>query len=355
MSSHYYASLGDITYCEEIYNSISKRLCEIDSVIEYVEINSSDLINEDVEAIVSDLQKTKNLLLNSIHTIKNQLHDEMEYNESISVKEKANELLKESYNVTSVRMLALKTVIQEALEISIKEQRMELNRIVAGGAIKRDDLDSVLKSIDDGDLRNMVRFMARNPKHNSLTSDELLNIAEKALMPENVSRKIVDKTKDDISKKLKARDLDSNQIELIIDKFDDSTTISEMETIAEEAIISEKLRKRAVKAIVENITDKGFLVNRKNIRTIKDTNTVRILAVKPGGQRAEFKINLDGSFIYKFDEYVGQACQKDIEPFIEDLNSIYGIQVYDIKEMWSNPDKESSQKYQSYKVNRGGN
>ena len=45
-----------------------------------------------------------------------------------------------------------------------------------------------------------------------------------------------------------------------------------------------------------------------------------MVAMKASGERADFKIYMDGKFIYDFHHgYKGQACQKDIEPFMKDL------------------------------------
>ena len=74
---------------------------------------------------------------------------------------------------------------------------------------------------------------------------------------------------------------------------------------------------------------------------------LRFIAQKVSGERAEFRIYLDGKFIYKFDGYEGQACQKDIEPFMKDLADIYDIKVVKQVDNWSNPDKNQSMKYQT--------
>lgn len=355
MSGIYYASLTDINHCKEVCDSISNRLCEIDSLIEYIETNSSDLIDADIRSIISELESTKRSLLDEVGNVKRQIRDGMERRVLNELKTEASALLKHSSEVASVRIMALKRAVQDSLNSSIEENKKNIGKAVAGGAVGRADINKILNDVDNNYIRNMVKLMARNPKYNNLSTEQLLNDAYEALKPENVPKDIINKVRNDIEKRLVSENIDSKQVVETMSRINQDITLPEMETIAEEVIISEKLRKRAVKAIVENITDKGFVVNRKNIKTLKETNTVRILASKPGGQKAEFNVNLDGSFIYKFDDYLGQACQRDIQPFLEDLESIYGIQVHDIKEIWSNPDKESSQKYQTYNVNKGGN
>ena len=117
-------------------------------------------------------------------------------------------------------------------------------------------------------------------------------------------------------------------------------------------IIDERLRKSAIQAIVKSISEKGFVVEKKNIRLIRETNTVKITAMKPGSQKAEFSVDLDGKFNYRFDGYEGRACEKDIEPFEEDLERIYGIKIREKKTIWDNPDKITKSHYTEMKSRR---
>ena len=84
----------------------------------------------------------------------------------------------------------------------------------------------------------------------------------------------------------------------------------------------------------------------------RETNEVTMVALKASGERATFKIFLDGKFIYDFRGYEGQACQKDIEPFMTALEEVYGIHVTERQEIWSNPDKISTMKYQAMNTNK---
>ena len=58
---------------------------------------------------------------------------------------------------------------------------------------------------------------------------------------------------------------------------------------------------------------------------------------------------------YKFDGYEGQACQEDLQPFMNDLADIYDVKVLKKTEIWSNPDKISTMKYQTINKNKGTN
>ena len=120
-------------------------------------------------------------------------------------------------------------------------------------------------------------------------------------------------------------------------------------------IVNEKVRRESVKIIVQAIKKRGFLVDGKSIKIDRENNQVNIVAQKPSGAKAEFKVFLDGKFEYRFDGYEGQACQKDIKPFMDELEEVYGIKVLKQTEIWSNPDKNSTMKYQTidYNKNKG--
>ena len=93
--------------------------------------------------------------------------------------------------------------------------------------------------------------------------------------------------------------------------------------------------------------------DKKNIKINKETNEVHMVTMKASGERADFKIYMDGKFIYDFHHgYKGQGCQKDIEPFMKDLEDVYGIHVTKSQKIWSNPDKISTMKYQAMNTNK---
>ena len=104
--------------------------------------------------------------------------------------------------------------------------------------------------------------------------------------------------------------------------------------------------------IIDAIKKYGFIVDKKNVKIKRDTNEVILVALKASGQKAEFRVFLDGKFMYDFRGYEGQACQKDIEPFMHDLEEVYGIPVTKQIEIWSNPDKISTMKYQAMNTNK---
>ena len=139
-------------------------------------------------------------------------------------------------------------------------------------------------------------------------------------------------------------------------ELDKAKSIDEANAIANEAITDETIRKETLKVIIKAIKDRGFIVDtKKNLKIDKERNIVKLVALKASGQMAEFEIQLNGKFMYHFDEYEGHACKKDIEPFLEDLKNIYDINILHEEVTWENPDKIQTQKYQYINKNKGTN
>lgn len=242
-------------------------------------------------------------------------------------------------NSVVLRADALNSAVTEACD-----------RAIASG--RNLDLESKLSGIPDDDLRRMMSLLSRNPAHSDLGFDELKSLAECRLDPsKKVKRNLVGDTVSDIRKAMTAEKVAEEAIVAVVGSSPDVSPLELMDAATSE-IMDERLRRSAVKAIVGCITSKGFVVRREDIRHIRETDTVKITAMKPGGQKADFSIDLRGKFVYHFQGYEGRACEKDIGPMEEDLEKIYGIRLTDKKTLWSNPDKEGKQHHMEMKVRR---
>jgi hypothetical protein len=251
-------------------------------------------------------------------------------------------------------MSAIRDAVHESLERAIKADSTNITAKVEGRAIVRKDLESALIKIEDHEVRSMVRLLVRNPDYNDMSVEEVERIAVDRLrktveLSEKDKDAIVARAVDD----MRSSKVDEDTILAVSNRLRSSSgNMMDAMKGADDAIISERVRRERINAIIKSISDKGFIVDKKNIRMLRETNTVRMTAVKPGGQRAEFNVNLDGSFIYKFDDFEGQTCQKDIKPFMTDLESVYGIKITNVKEDWANPDKNAKMNYQTMDVMR---
>jgi hypothetical protein len=106
----------------------------------------------------------------------------------------------------------------------------------------------------------------------------------------------------------------------------------------EEVVADETARKIVVRSIMESLQKTGFVVsNPKREKGEKDE--VVILARKPAGAEASFRITADGGLTYKFDHYEGSKCKTDIKEVEELLDDVYGIELSDKRILWENPDR----------------
>jgi hypothetical protein len=67
---------------------------------------------------------------------------------------------------------------------------------------------------------------------------------------------------------------------------------------------------------------------------------VLIRARRPAGAQADFRVNLSGHLSYKFHQYKGKTCEKDVAPVMATLQDAYGISLSDKRVIWVNPDDQ---------------
>ena len=109
----------------------------------------------------------------------------------------------------------------------------------------------------------------------------------------------------------------------------------------DEAIESENVRKEMVKAVYQSLKMAGFTVLDPKLQIDeKGNNIVLVQAARPNGNSAKFRIRLDGSVMYEFDNYKGQRCKADMQQVLPKLSEIYGIDLSKERVIWENPDDE---------------
>jgi len=101
----------------------------------------------------------------------------------------------------------------------------------------------------------------------------------------------------------------------------------------------EQDRRQVAAALVESLQRVGFVVQPPRRIQEKDRDVVVIRARKPAGQQAVLEIGTDGTLVYKFDQYEGQTCQKDIQQINQLLESTYGVKLSNKRVTWQNPDR----------------
>lgn len=116
--------------------------------------------------------------------------------------------------------------------------------------------------------------------------------------------------------------------------------LAEERTRSEKAIVQERCRRQAVRAILASLQTAGFLVEAPRRQT-GDKDEVVIRARKPAGAEASFRVGATGEMLYKFDRYEGSACQTDLARVLPLLRDVYGVNLSDERVLWRNPDRLS--------------
>ena len=163
---------------------------------------------------------------------------------------------------------------------------------------------------------------------------EIINEAEARLRNENIEDK--EKTQQFLDR---INQLRSGLANGIVDAKAVEKQITVLENEVDDTLISEETRRETVKAIIKQLRNQEFTVEKPKLIQMNGKNYVKIVAKKPSGKRAICNIDLHGKIAYKFDNYEGMTCLKDIKKFNVDLQQIYSIKLSDERVLWNNPDK----------------
>lgn len=331
--------------CETAVHSLYK----IDKALEKIYQNANKLESEKVNAYESYLLESKKKIKNQIEKVKEALEG---YNQNrisgtqvVSLDRETQALIRTANELTGSKLSVLDEMINNEL-FSRGEKAAEslFNQIHKIVDVNQNVLDKI-NSIEDVSLRELA-YQELLKNKNGLF-DSIIKKAQKQydLLLGRKTEQIVSEYKEE----LKASGIDTEVL-------NNAKTADEVVKVANDAIVDEKVRKETLKVIIKAIKSRGFIVDTKsNLKIDRARNVVKLVALKASGQKAEFEIQLNGKFMYHFDNYEGQACKKDIEPFMKDLHDIYDINVLHEEVIWSNPDKIQMKQYRHVKENKGNN
>ena len=343
--------------CNSICDIAEARLKELDEMIAKLESTSTQLLNDETERLKKQIEKERDELLKKIKNVRDKADSDaikgvIRTNNHDVLYQKRDEAinaardLQNTVNVlASTKLIAFDETLRTLLGDKLQDDYRKLLERSNGVVTISGQIQSLLDSISDVALRQFV-YLAYI-KDNSLSGETLIS-AGKELMGKTYEARI-EEERVKIRAELESARVEKTVIEKVVD---DGKTISEMRESATTEIVGEKVRQKSLKIIMDAIKQRGFIVDKKNIKINRESNEVVMVALKASGEKAEFRVFLDGRFIYDFRGYEGQACQKDIEPFMKDLEEVYGIHVTKSQEIWSNPDKISTMKYQTFNTNK---
>jgi vacuolar-type H+-ATPase subunit E/Vma4 len=108
----------------------------------------------------------------------------------------------------------------------------------------------------------------------------------------------------------------------------------------DEAAVDESQRREVVRAVYQSLQQEGFVVDGPEHFVSQGQDEVLIRARRPAGAQADFRINLSGHLSYKFHQYKGKTCEKDVAPVMATLQDAYGISLSEKRVIWVNPDDQ---------------
>lgn len=347
--------------CNSICEVAEEQLKELEETLERVKSTSTTLLGEQTAKLERSINAEHNALAKQIEelrmlakeqakqgTINTSNHDSRYVHRNDCV-EAANRLQNSVNALASKKLVEFNGLLDMLLSKSISENYERL-RGGANGVVVGENIQRLLNGISDEVLRQFTYLAYIN---NPTLSGDALIIAGKNLMGQTFESRL-ESEKQKIRAELEAARVERSAIEKVMNGGDGSPEeqLTAIRTAASDEIVGEKIRQKSLKIIMQAIQARGFVVDKKNIKIKRDTNEVILVALKASGEKAEFRVFLDGKFIYDFRGYEGQACQKDIEPFMHDLEEVYGVKVTSQQTIWSNPDKISTMKYQSINTNK---
>ncbi len=353
--------------CNTICNMAKQRLKELDDMLVQIENTATRLLNNQTESLKTAIAKEKAALIKQIKVVNDKAnedanmgvvktynHDDRYVHRDDTINAAKN--LEEMVNVlSSQKLIEFQSLLDNLLKESSNDAYRKLLERANGNVVIDEQTQKLLNSIQDDVLRQFTYLTYI--KNNTLSGDALIKAGE-ALMEESINSTYESRLafeEERVRKEMEAARVDKDIIAKVVSKKEGTAKerLSQMQTQATTEVIGETVRQQSLIVIMKAITARGFIFDKKNIKINLETNEVHMVAMKASGERADFKIYMDGKFIYDFHHgYQGQACQKDIEPFIKDLEDVYGIHITKSQEIWSNPNKISTMKYQAMNTNK---
>lgn len=211
-----------------------------------------------------------------------------------------------------------------------------------GRTIEANELDALKSSIRS--TFSAIRRSAQNKaeswkkEQTNLTAKEA-NEALVDIYKEQASSE-ADKNPKALNDMLSSLDAVKQLIGKAADPDEIKSKIEEAATKADNAIADENCRRMVVRSIMDSLEKSGFVVSKPK-RSGGDVDEVVILARKPAGAEAAFRVTADGGMIYQFDHYEGMKCKDDIDKVLPLLKDIYGVDLSEERVLWQNPERIS--------------
>lgn len=221
---------------------------------------------------------------------------------------------------------------------SISEMQQIRNDIESGKLTSSKELRKKSTTIITAAEKKVVTWKESTVKKNrQKDAAQAIREVEERLKSEQIENQ--EKTQEFLNKISKLRSELENGI---IDADTVEKRVVQLDGEVDDVLISEETRRQTVIAIIKQLQKQEFTVKKPQLIRSDRKNFVKITATKPSGKRAICNVDLQGKIAYKFDNYEGMTCLKDIEKFNVDLEQIYSIKLSDERVLWQNPDRLST-------------
>lgn len=256
---------------------------------------------------------------------------------NISMNYQALQRFQEIANRANSFLSAIDSYIAYNFDLEITDYQTAISQMSEFLVGSSDKIVSVaLSNTEDELLKTYIMSVSKSEKYSD--SESLLEAAKvkmqnSKLYQKNAARNTLKILKD---KGIKAEITESQDISKVIESANQEHNNN---------LVTKEVRNRVLTSIIKIIKEQGFIVKKENVEECGDH--AKISAIKPNGEQVNFAVYLDGRFIYKFHEYEGLSCEKDIKDFEDKFESIYGVKIENKKTIWSNPDRLGKQGFQT--------
>lgn len=160
----------------------------------------------------------------------------------------------------------------------------------------------------------------------------------------SVQAEVVEIQKAELIKQIETANLPQSQSERLKQQLANTKeedllqTAQQIHQAEDEQVENEEIRREMVKAVSQSLKQAGFNVLKPRLQKEGENDIVLVQANRPSGNSAKFRIHLNGSVRYEFDNYRGQRCKEDMQQVLPKLSEVYGVNLSDERVIWENPD-----------------
>ncbi len=223
-------------------------------------------------------------------------------------------------NFASKELSALRQqALNDSKLMSVTEFRRRAEQIIAQARQKAEEWESREKKKEDKQVvSERLRIMQEQLEHNKVENQEKAQMLISQITA--------------LQESIRSDSKPQTELEQALEK---------VEAEMDDTLIGEDIRRQAVKSVLLSLRKQGFQVQQPQLIKEQGQNYVRITAKKPSGKRVQCRLDLNGKLVYRFDEYEGMTCLKDIEQFNVELEKVYSVKLSDERVIWENPDRLS--------------